>query len=145
MATNRSQAVELLLFNMGFLYRLLRWEARHHGIRWSGLMVLKDLSLLGPLSQRELADIEQVRPATLSLLVKELLTEGLVSREADTNDRRAVKVSITSAGKDRLERDGARLAQTLEKILQPLDEGNLSELVRGEQHLVRILRQQLPA
>ncbi|MGH8273884.1 MAG: MarR family transcriptional regulator [Gammaproteobacteria bacterium] len=140
MAADRSQALELLLFNTGFLYRMLRWEGRRHGIRWTALMVLKDLSLLGPLNQRQLADIEQLRPATLSLLMKELLAEGLVSRTADANDRRALRVRITPAGQARLERDGARLAQSLEPLLAALDDDALSELVRGETHLAAALR-----
>ncbi|MGH8226097.1 MAG: MarR family winged helix-turn-helix transcriptional regulator [Gammaproteobacteria bacterium] len=134
-----AQTARLLLFNTGALYRLLHRRAQQAGIRWSGLMVLNDLAQLGPLSQRELADIEQVRPATLSLLVKELLTEGLVSREADENDRRAVRVCITPAGRDRLERDATRLAQVLEKALESLGDAALAELVRGEERLAQLL------
>ncbi len=144
MASDRTHAAELLLFNTGALYRLLRRRSQQAGIRWSGLMVLNDLSLLGSLSQRELADIQQVRAATLSLLIRELLAEGLVSREPDANDRRAVKVRITAAGRDRLERDGARLAQTLEEALGALDDAALAELLRGEEQLVRVLRQGPP-
>lgn len=140
MTPNRARTAELLLFNIGNLYRLLRAQTRQAGIRWSGLMVLKDLEVLGPLSQRELADLEQVCPATLSLLVRELLTEGLVSRETDTSDRRAVRIRITAAGKDRLESDATHLAQILDKALGPLDEAALAELVRGEEHLARLLR-----
>lgn len=140
MASNRAYAAELLLFNTGALYRLLRRQAQETGIRWSGLMVLKDLATLGPLSQRELADLEQVRPATLSLLVRELLAEGLVSQETNESDRRAVRVAITAAGRDRLERDAARLAQVLEKELGSLDEAALAEIVQGEEHLAGLLR-----
>lgn len=140
MSSDRPHAAELLLFNTGALYRLLRRQAQEAGIRWSGLMALKDLVALGPLSQRELADLERVRPATLSLLVRELLVEGLVSQEADKNDRRAVRIRITASGRDRLERDAARLAQVLEKTLGPLDEAALSDLVRGEEHLAGLLR-----
>lgn len=140
MALDQADAAELLLFNTGALYRLLRREAQQTGIRWSGLMVLKDLATLGPLSQRELAHLEQVRPATLSLLARELLAEELVSREVDAGDRRAVSVSITADGRNRLERDAARLAQVLEKALGSLDEAALAELVRGEEHLAGLLR-----
>ena len=141
---DRSQIARLLLFNTGALYRLLRWRAQQAGIRWSGLMVLKDLAILGPLSQRKLAGNEHVSAATLSVLVKELLAEGLISRETNANDRRAVKVLITAAGRDRLERDSVRLAQVLEKTLGSLNDETLAELVRSEQSLAQTLREQLP-
>lgn len=129
----------MLLFNTGSLYRLLRSEARRLGIRWSALMVLRDLTLLGPLSQRELAGIEQLRPATLSVLVKELLVEDLVSRGPDAQDRRAVKVGITAAGRTRLEHDSTCLAQILNEELESLGDTALTEFLRGERHLARML------
>lgn len=106
-------------------------------------MVLKDLTLLGPLNQRELADIEQLRGATMSLLVKELLAEGLVSREPDASDRRAVIVRITAAGRERLQRDGVYLARSLEAILEPLDDVAVAELLRGETRVAEALKRHL--
>ena len=48
------------MFVSGYVYRLLCAKARTLGIRWSGLMVLVDLDLLGPTRQRALVEIEQV-------------------------------------------------------------------------------------
>lgn len=79
----------------------------------------------------------------MSVLVKELLAEGLVTREPDAQDRRAVKVGITAAGAERLKRDGARLAQTLETLLEPMDDDALADLVKGEAQLERALQHQL--
>jgi DNA-binding MarR family transcriptional regulator len=139
-SNNRARAIELLLFNTGVVYRTLRWQAGWHGIRWSGSMALKLLQAAGPLSQKQLADLEQVRPATMSVLVKNLLAEGLVAREPDPNDKRAVKISITAAGNKRLARDGAVLVDALQELLESLDAAALADLVKGEEQLQQALR-----
>ncbi|MDN5924607.1 MAG: MarR family transcriptional regulator [Xanthomonadales bacterium] len=136
---NSARAIELLLFNVGTVYRTLRWQAGKHGIRWSAIMALKLLQGVGPLSQKDLADLEQVSPATMSVLVKDLLTAGLVARTPDPNDKRAVKISITAAGDKRLARDGAVLVDALRKLLEPMNATALADLVKGEEQLQEAL------
>ncbi|MCT9933420.1 MarR family transcriptional regulator [Planotetraspora sp. A-T 1434] len=53
-----------------------------------------------PLSVKELSRMLQLDPGTLSPLLKRLEAGGLVRRERDTNDERALAVTLTPAGKD---------------------------------------------
>ena len=69
---NPHAAIDSLSFVSGYLYRIVRYAARDLGIRWTALMVLKDLSLLGPSTQRTLADVEQVTEPTMTVLLAEL-------------------------------------------------------------------------
>lgn len=52
-----------------------------------------------PLSVRELASLLQLDPGTLSPLLKRLEAAGLVRRERDARDERALAVGLTPGGK----------------------------------------------
>ncbi|WP_374462539.1 MarR family winged helix-turn-helix transcriptional regulator [Microtetraspora sp. AC03309] len=53
-----------------------------------------------PLAVKDLSRMLQLDPGTLSPLLKRLEAGGLVRRERDTNDERALAVVLTAAGKD---------------------------------------------
>ena len=61
-----------------------------------------------PLSVRELSRLLQLEPATLSPLLKRLEESGLVRRERDPADERALAVRLTSRGRD-LRRDAEQI------------------------------------
>ena len=50
------------------------------------------------------AALEQVQPPTMTRIVANLADAGMVTREADANDRRSVRVRLTPAGARALER-----------------------------------------
>ena len=52
----------------------------------------------------ELAALEQVQPPTMTRIVANLADAGMVTREADANDRRSARVRLTPAGAQALER-----------------------------------------
>ncbi len=85
------------------------------GLTASRLSALSVIVFGGPISISELAEAEQVRPPTISRLVKELEWEGLVSRQRDTRDRRVTRIRATSKGRRLLfegrERRVAKLAE----------------------------------
>src|SRR4249919_3135969 len=74
--SHQDAASEQLMFVSGYVYRLLRAKARGLGMRWSGLMVLVDLDLLGPTEQRRLVEIEKVRGSTMTVLLQDLDGRG---------------------------------------------------------------------
>jgi DNA-binding MarR family transcriptional regulator len=52
-----------------------------------------------PLSVRDLSHLLQLDPATLSPLLKRLEASGLIRRERDARDERALAVTLTEAGR----------------------------------------------
>ena len=101
------------MFVSGYVYRLLRAKARGHGIRWSGLMVLVDLDLLGPTEQRRLVEIEKVRGSTMTVLLQDLERRGWIERQAHEGDARVTRVMITASGRTELRRAGRLLRDHL--------------------------------
>jgi DNA-binding MarR family transcriptional regulator len=135
---NLASSAMSLMFVVGYLQRLLRREARHEKIGWTALMILKDLDLLGPSSQRDLAEVEQVRAPTMTVLINQMERKGWVQRRADPDDGRSYKVTITPRGKKQLRATGRLLQRKLETELDALairDTGvlavSLAELARA--------------
>jgi DNA-binding MarR family transcriptional regulator len=110
-------ASEQLMFVSGYVYRLLRSKTRGLGIRWSGLMVLVDLDLLGPTDQRSLVEIEKMRGATMTVLLQDLEGRGWVERETHEADARVTRVRITASGRSELRRAGMLLRNHLKEEL----------------------------
>ena len=117
-----------LMFVVGYVQRLLRFEARHEKIGWTALMVLKDLDFVGPSSQRVLAEIEQVRAPTMTVLIDQMERKGWVQRRPDPDDARSYKVTITAEGTAQLRATGRVLQTRLETELGALAIGDMGAL-----------------
>jgi len=111
--SNHDAASDQLMFVSGYVYRLLRAKARGLGIRWSGLMVLADLDLLGPTEQRTLVEIEKVRGSTMTVLLQDFERRGWVQRDAHDADARVTRVMLTASGRTELRRAGRLLREQL--------------------------------
>ncbi len=102
------------------LLRRLRVEDEASGLSAPQLSALSVVVFAGPITMGELAVAEQVRPPTISRLIKGLETDGLVERANDPNDERVQRISATPHGRTLL-REGrrrrvARLANDLAKL-----------------------------
>jgi DNA-binding MarR family transcriptional regulator len=120
-----------LMFVSGYVYRILRLEARSAGLRWTGILVLKDLDLLGPLTQQALADIEQVSRPTMTVLLHELEGLGWVTRKVHAANRSSNLVHITARGKRELRAAGAKFLSRIQHALEGLPPHDLAQLERG--------------
>jgi DNA-binding MarR family transcriptional regulator len=94
---------------------------------------LSALSVLmgGPRTLGELAAIEQVRPPTMSRLVRELEAAGLVTRSRDEVDARVVWVRWTPHGERLLSRGRELRVATLQRQIAALPAAERAELSRG--------------
>jgi DNA-binding MarR family transcriptional regulator len=63
------------------------------------LSALTSLELAGALTPRELADVERVRPPTMTKIIGRLEEQGLVRRAAHPTDGRQVIISPTERGR----------------------------------------------
>jgi DNA-binding MarR family transcriptional regulator len=99
------------------LLRRLRAEDRAAGLSSPRLSALSAVVFGGPIRIGELAEAEQVRPATISRLVRDLERGGLVTRRRDRRDGRVHWIHATAEGRRLLhearERRVARLARDL--------------------------------
>ncbi|GAA2509697.1 MarR family transcriptional regulator [Pilimelia columellifera] len=84
------------------------------------LSALTSLELAGALSPGDLAEVERVRPPTMTKIVAKLEERGLVARTPHPRDRRQVILAATEQGREINARFGrerdAWLAQRLEGL-----------------------------
>lgn len=136
-------AIEHLSFVSGSLYRMARYEARDLGIPWTALMVLKDLSLLGPSMQKTLADIEQVREPTMSVLLRQMQDQGWIKRARDPLYPRMKLVEITPKGRKALRDAGLVIRQRLREELEGLSARDYQRLEVALRPLAELLMRKI--
>ncbi|MFC4107702.1 MarR family transcriptional regulator [Micromonospora zhanjiangensis] len=104
------------------------------------LSALTSLELAGALSPRELADIERVRPPTMTKIVAKLEDRGLVQRAPHPTDGRQVILSATEAGRAVLARFERARNEWLADRLAELTQEERDTLVRAAQILQQVAR-----
>ena len=82
---------------------LERTVLRAEQLSWAGFSMLFNLWIWGPMETRELAASIGCSRATISGVADTLEGRGLVARSGDERDRRLVRLSLTGAGRDRIE------------------------------------------
>lgn len=110
------------------LARRLRHE-RPPGITPSQQSALATIEHHGPLALGELADLEQVRPPSISRIVGALEDEGWVERTAVEGDRRVALVSTTPKARRELQRARARRNEWIHDRLSALDPEDQTRLL----------------
>ncbi len=121
------------------LLRHVRTEDSAMGIGPAQASALSVVVFGGPLTLNELADAEQVRPPTMSRVVEALVSEGLVRRETNKNDRRSIIISPTDKGTKVIHEGRSRREKRLIKLLSQLNVDELRCLGKASKILSRIL------
>ncbi|MFL6288101.1 MAG: MarR family winged helix-turn-helix transcriptional regulator, partial [Actinomycetes bacterium] len=102
------------------LARRLRAERAEVGLTLTQLSALAALERHGPTTPGHLADIERVRPPSMTRVLNGLVEQGLVSRAAHPTDGRQVVVEVTDEARARLREDRRRREAWLARKLSTL-------------------------
>jgi DNA-binding MarR family transcriptional regulator len=121
--------VDRLRMALGITSRYLRSTDAGAGLTPTELSILATITRRGSLRLTELAEIERVNPTMLSRMAARLVEGGLISREADADDRRAARVEATAAGVALHERIRAERTASLAAHLDELSEDDMRALV----------------
>lgn len=121
----------VLHLNRLLMIRVLGAEGAHPG----QVACLRVLERHDGIAQRELADLLQVSPPTITTMLQRMERAGMVARHVDAADQRLTRVHLTPEGR-RLE-VGLRgvLAENIHRILGPMSVEDRRELAR----LLRIM------
>jgi len=121
------------------LLRRVRRVDEATGLSAAKLSALSVVVFGGPVSLRDLAAAEQVRPPSMTRTVKELETDGLVRREVDAADRRVAWIKTTPKGKRLLKQGRAARINLLADWLGALSRDELAQLDQATWILERLL------
>jgi DNA-binding MarR family transcriptional regulator len=113
------------------LLRSVAREVPTSGLGPARLSALSVIVFRGPLTLGELAEVEQVKPPTMTKIVHALHAAGLIRKETLPGDRRSVRVSATADGKRLLKGARRRRLRVLAKRLKGLSERDLATLDRA--------------
>ena len=94
-------------------------------LSWTDAWLLGRITDTGPVRLSELADWQEVDRSTMTTQVRRLEDLGLVERDADPRDGRAVLVSATRAGAARHRRTKLTARSVYEKLLDDWSEDDL--------------------
>jgi DNA-binding MarR family transcriptional regulator len=122
------------------LRRVREVDAEAMGISPARASALSVLVFGGPRSLTALAQAERVTPATMSKLVRALEAEGLVRREQDAGDGRAITLHATAKGRRVLERGRSRRLDLLEELLGGASDDEIAAVRTAAEAVERGLR-----
>lgn len=112
---------------------------RSTGLTGPQLWAVNILANRAPLRVSELAQLMYISPATVVGILDRLEIKGLISRTRSTEDRRAVDLHLTEAGKT-LAAKSPEVAQVmLVKGLDELTDAQFSAVELGMKQMVRML------
>ena len=94
----------------------------------------------GPQRVGDLAHSESVAQPSMTTLVARLVGQGLVTRDTDPDDARAVRVSLTEAGREALARRSKRRTAAMEARLERLSASERKALAAALPVLERLSR-----
>lgn len=115
--TAREAAAGIHSAAIHLLRRVREVDDEAMGISPARASALSVLVFGGPCSLTRLAEAERVTPATMSKLVRALEAEGLVRRERDGADARAIRLHATPRGRRILQRGREHRLDLLEQLL----------------------------
>jgi DNA-binding MarR family transcriptional regulator len=119
--------VDAFLFEHGAVMRAARTALnRRIGISDARLHVLVALFLHGELSQAELQHHLDVDGAAVTRQVKQMESEGLISRRASPSDNRFTLVTLTDEGKDRLREVARKVKEFITQSLEGVSAEDLA-------------------
>ena len=107
------------------LARRFRAARINHGISPSKLTVLSRLRRAGAVTAAQLAALERIQPQSLTRLIGDLESRGLVRRRPDLQDRRQILIEVTSDATELLRNDAQAqdvwLAHAMARVLTPTE------------------------
>lgn len=134
MSTDLLPAAAAVRAGVQRLSRRLQAERSAHGLSLTKISMLGHLARRGELTPSELAAADRLRPQSVTRVLAELESAGLVGRTVNTADRRQRRLFVTAAGRAALAADMRQrdewLAGVMAEALTPTEQ-NLLTLAAG--------------
>jgi DNA-binding MarR family transcriptional regulator len=145
MNNKKDEALHLtyLMELTGFFHRLIRvvvGSARESNTNEVRYYILKTLEQKGNQSLTEISDRLFFKKNTLSQLLDRMVNDHLIERNADTDDRRKIILSLTPRGQEVLMEFEKTCIENFKKYAFTLPDNEKKEFIDAIEVLVRILR-----
>jgi DNA-binding MarR family transcriptional regulator len=118
--------------------RLTTSTISRDGLNRTAAATLTRLATYGPARLTDLASAEGVSQPSMSSMVARLVEQGLVLRETDPRDARAVQLSLTAAGEAVVARRRATRTRRLDDALAELPPDDVARIAGAVPALTRL-------
>jgi len=125
---------------MGRYNAALREEMATLGLTTPQMRALAVLSVVDGILIRELAVYAVVQQSTLSRALEALTRDGLIRREADTEDSRAVRLFLTDAGREAHVRLWPHMAGAYQTMFKGISDAEKATFTGTLQTMLRNIR-----
>ena len=122
--------------------RLIRASEAHifkkHQLTPTQFSVLETLYSKGDLRIQDLIDSLLATSGNMTVVIRNMVRDGWITRETDPEDRRAYLVSITDAGRKKIEEalpDHIKNIQRLMQVFNSGEQAELTELLKKFKHI----------
>ena len=122
--------------------RLIRASEAHifkkHQLTPTQFSVLETLYTKGDLRIQDLIDSILATSGNMTVVIRNMVRDGWITRETDPEDRRAYLVSITDAGRQKIEEalpDHIKNIQRLMQVFNSGEQAELTELLKKFKHI----------
>jgi len=122
--------------------RLIRASEAHifkkHQLTPTQFSVLETLYSKGDLRIQDLIDSILATSGNMTVVIRNMVRDGWITRETDPEDRRAYVVSITDAGRKKIEEalpDHIKNIQRLMQVFNSGEQAELTELLKKFKHI----------
>ena len=117
---------EKLIFNLRDIHCTMR--ALYEG-KGSVARVLIMLNKTGPIAQKDLTDLLEIQPASVSDVLAKMDAQGLIQRRPSESDQRTWNVSLTQEGEQKALEAAAQRLRRHEEMFSCLDEDRKAQLL----------------
>ena len=119
--------------------RLIRASEAHifkkHQLTPTQFSVLETLYSKGDLRIQDLIDNILATSGNMTVVIRNMVRDGWITRETDPEDRRAYLVSITDAGRKKIEEALPDHIQRLMQVFNSGEQAELTELLKKFKHI----------
>ena len=143
---NKQQYIEQLFSTMGQIRKLLESQAQEsHEERTATIMQFSALKYLRDHKHSTVGDVAmqlKLSKSSATQLIERLVKADLVERVDDTEDRRIVRIVITSAGEQKFIELKKKFIAKMGKIFSKIPDEDLQELIRIHTNLIATLQKE---
>lgn len=127
MNKNREDLIKEIFENMIFIKKKISksFSPADCNVPPAQAIVLHIVASHDSLSIKGIAEILQISSSAATQMVDALVKSGLLVREADTKDRRTLKISLTDQGKSKFEELKRLKLENMRQTLSPLSDQDL--------------------
>ena len=111
---------------------------KKHQLTPTQFSVLETLYSKGDLRIQDLIDSILATSGNMTVVIRNMVRDGWITRETDPEDRRAYLVSITDAGRQKIEEalpDHIKNIQRLMQVFNSGEQAELTELLKKFKHI----------